>query len=43
MPVDPKKPSATLEKSPERAAKFTTVSSYPIRRFYSPADLAGLG
>ena len=30
----------TLEKSPERAAKFTTVSSYPIRRLYTPADLA---
>ena len=30
----------TLEKSPERAGKFTTVSSYPIRRLYTPADLA---
>ncbi|MGH9815878.1 MAG: methylmalonyl-CoA mutase, partial [Candidatus Acidiferrales bacterium] len=30
----------TLEKSPERAAEFTTVSSYPIRRLYTPADLA---
>ncbi len=30
----------TLEKSPERSAKFTTVSSYPIRRLYTPADLA---
>ncbi|MGH9774562.1 MAG: acyl-CoA mutase large subunit family protein [Candidatus Acidiferrales bacterium] len=30
-----------LEKSPERAAEFTTVSSYPIRRLYTPADLAG--
>ena len=30
----------TLEKSPERAAKFTTVSSYPIRRLYTPAGLA---
>src|ERR1700690_352068 len=29
----------TLEKSPERASKFTTVSSYPIRRLYTPADL----
>ncbi len=29
----------TLEKSAERAAKFTTVSSYPIRRLYTPADL----
>jgi methylmalonyl-CoA mutase N-terminal domain/subunit len=31
----------TLEKSPERAAEFTTVSSYPIRRLYTAADLAG--
>jgi methylmalonyl-CoA mutase, N-terminal domain len=31
----------TLQKSPERAASFTTVSSYPIRRLYTPADLAG--
>jgi len=30
-----------LAKSPERAAEFTTVSSYPIRRLYTPADLAG--
>ncbi len=30
----------TLEKSPERAAKFTTISGYPIRRLYTPADLA---
>src|SRR5208282_1754383 len=30
----------TLEKSPERASKFTTVSSYPIRRLYTEADLA---
>jgi methylmalonyl-CoA mutase, N-terminal domain len=29
----------TLEKSPERPAEFTTVSSYPIRRLYTPADL----
>ncbi len=29
----------TLRKSPERAAEFTTVSSYPIRRLYTPADL----
>ncbi|MGH9758461.1 MAG: methylmalonyl-CoA mutase family protein, partial [Candidatus Acidiferrales bacterium] len=28
-----------IEKSPERAAEFTTVSSYPIRRLYTPADL----
>ena len=32
------KPS--LERSPERAAEFTTVSSYPIRRLYTQADLA---
>jgi methylmalonyl-CoA mutase N-terminal domain/subunit len=31
----------TLAKSPERAGDFTTVSSYPIRRLYTPADLAG--
>ena len=29
----------TLEKSPERMSEFTTVSSYPIRRLYAPADL----
>ncbi|MFZ0883405.1 MAG: methylmalonyl-CoA mutase family protein [Candidatus Acidiferrales bacterium] len=29
----------TLQKSPERDADFTTVSSYPIRRLYTPADL----
>jgi methylmalonyl-CoA mutase, N-terminal domain len=29
----------TLQKSPERAGEFTTVSSYPIRRLYTPADL----
>ena len=29
----------TLEKSPERAHEFTTVSNYPIRRLYTPADL----
>jgi methylmalonyl-CoA mutase, N-terminal domain len=29
----------TLQKSPERGADFTTVSSYPIRRLYTPADL----
>ncbi|HEV8385787.1 MAG TPA: methylmalonyl-CoA mutase family protein, partial [Candidatus Acidoferrales bacterium] len=29
----------TLAKSPERSAQFTTVSSHPIRRLYSPADL----
>jgi len=30
----------TREKSPERAPEFTTVSSYPIRRLYTDADLA---
>ncbi len=30
----------TLEKSPERAAAFTTISGHPIRRLYTPADLA---
>jgi methylmalonyl-CoA mutase, N-terminal domain len=30
----------TLAKSPDRAADFTTVSSYPIRRLYTQADLA---
>ncbi len=29
----------TLAKSPERDADFTTVSSYPIRRLYTQADL----
>jgi methylmalonyl-CoA mutase, N-terminal domain len=29
----------TLHKSPERTKEFTTVSSYPIRRLYTPADL----
>jgi len=29
----------TLEKAPERPADFTTVSSYPIRRLYTEADL----
>jgi methylmalonyl-CoA mutase, N-terminal domain len=31
----------TLRKSPDRDADFTTVSSYPIRRLYTQADLAG--
>ena len=31
----------SLEKSPERDADFTTVSSYPIRRLYTQADLPG--
>jgi len=29
----------TLAKSPERAATFTTVSDYPIRRIYTQTDL----
>src|SRR5215813_14119254 len=28
-----------LDKNPERQKEFTTVSSYPIRRLYTPADL----
>ena len=31
----------TLAKSPERQAQFTTISGHPIRRLYTPADLAG--
>src|SRR6202046_2749257 len=31
----------TLEKSAERPADFTTISNYPIRRLYTPVDLAG--
>jgi methylmalonyl-CoA mutase N-terminal domain/subunit len=31
----------TLAKSPERQAEFTTISGYPIRRLYTPADLDG--
>jgi methylmalonyl-CoA mutase N-terminal domain/subunit len=31
----------TLEKSPERQAEFTTISGFPIRRLYTPADLTG--
>jgi len=31
----------TLKKSPERQKEFTTVSSYPIRRLYTEADLVG--
>jgi methylmalonyl-CoA mutase N-terminal domain/subunit len=30
----------TLAKSPERETDFTTISGYPIRRLYTPADLA---
>jgi len=30
-----------LEKSPERQAEFTTISGFPIRRLYTPADLTG--
>ncbi len=32
-----------LENSPERAAEFTTVSGHPIRRLYTPADVADIG
>ncbi len=32
----------TLEKSPERQTEFTTVSGHPIRRLYTPADVADL-
>jgi methylmalonyl-CoA mutase N-terminal domain/subunit len=28
-----------LENAPERAPRFTTVSGYPIRRLYTPADI----
>ena len=31
----------TLAKSPERSTDFTTVSSYPIERIYTEADLVG--
>jgi methylmalonyl-CoA mutase N-terminal domain/subunit len=31
----------TLERNPERQAEFTTVSGFPIRRLYTPADLGG--
>jgi len=31
----------TLAKSPERPSDFTTISGYPIRRLYTPADLEG--
>jgi methylmalonyl-CoA mutase, N-terminal domain len=31
----------TLAKSPERTAEFTSISDYPIRRIYTPADLSG--
>jgi len=31
----------TLAKSPDRNSDFTTVSSYPIRRLYTQADLEG--
>src|SRR5271166_3160106 len=52
-PAAPREPSAreraweentlrpTLEKSPERQTEFTTISAYPIRRLYTPADLPG--
>src|ERR1700743_727505 len=29
----------TLAKNPERQPEFTTISNYPIRRLYTPADL----
>jgi methylmalonyl-CoA mutase, N-terminal domain len=29
----------TLAKNPERQSEFTTISNYPIRRLYTPADL----
>jgi methylmalonyl-CoA mutase, N-terminal domain len=29
----------SLDKSPERLPEFTTISGYPIRRLYTPADL----
>jgi methylmalonyl-CoA mutase N-terminal domain/subunit len=31
----------TLKKNPERQAEFTSVSSYPVQRLYTPADLEG--
>jgi methylmalonyl-CoA mutase, N-terminal domain len=50
MTDTPKKPSSleaweqntlkpALQKSPERQKEFTTVSSYPVRRLYTGADL----
>jgi methylmalonyl-CoA mutase N-terminal domain/subunit len=30
-----------LRKSPERQSEFTTISNYPVRRLYTPADLPG--
>src|ERR1700687_609080 len=30
-----------LEKPPERASEFTTISGHPIHRLYTPADLPG--
>ena len=53
VPTATRKPSAkeraweentlrpTLEKSPERQTEFTTISGFPIRRLYTPADLSG--
>jgi methylmalonyl-CoA mutase N-terminal domain/subunit len=32
----------TLRKSPERSKEFTTVSGHPIRRLYTPADIANI-
>ncbi|HLZ91790.1 MAG TPA: methylmalonyl-CoA mutase family protein [Candidatus Acidoferrum sp.] len=52
-PASPRQPSAkekswenntlrpTLDKNPERAAEFTTISAFPIQRLYTPADLSG--
>ncbi|MGH9717034.1 MAG: acyl-CoA mutase large subunit family protein [Candidatus Acidiferrales bacterium] len=33
--------ASSSEKPRERAVKFTTVSSFPIRQLYTPSDLAG--
>jgi methylmalonyl-CoA mutase, N-terminal domain len=46
-PSDSKQPrtedihQATIENSKERSTKFETVSGYPIRPLYTPADLSG--
>ena len=37
---EPKASAAASEKSSERAAEFTTISGYPIRRLYTQSDLA---
>lgn len=36
-------PRPTLDKSPERAMEFTTISGHPIRRLYTPAGSFHLG